>query len=356
MSSVNTTAEQYGKTHEPYRRKAQYGMVREPVKYTADSGAEEAPEESPPVYRAYKDRVFRMLFKEKKRLLELYNALNGTDYADEEDLTVNTLENAVYLKMKNDISFIIDYDMCLYEHQSTYCPNMPLRGFLYFADLYRKFIGDISLSVSRRIRIPTPHYVVFYNGLEKPDEEFTQYLSDSFEDDSGGCIELTVKSININYGHSSELLDRSPSLKGYACFVAKIRENMLRMDLPDAVDRAVEECINEDILRDFFTEQRNEVKAMAIYDYNEEYVMRVTYEEGEIAGYERGESAGYERGMTDGRSEGYENGQRRELIHSIETVMKNFNLDLEAACKGLDVSVEQYWQAKNVQNGTLCSN
>lgn len=327
-----------------------YGMVREPEgfttdsvppfqteKQTADRQAASDPEGTgdaqTPVYRTYKDRVFRMLFKDKKRLLELYNALNGTDYDNEEELTVNTLENAIYLKMKNDISFIIDYDMCLYEHQSTYCPNLPLRGLLYFADLYKKFIGNTNLAVSRRIRIPTPHYVVFYNGLEKQEEEFVQYLSDSFEDDSGGCIELTVKTININYGHNRELLERCPSLKGYACFVAKIRRNMAYMDLTDAVERAVEECIDEDILKDFFLEQRSEVIAMGIYDYNEEYVMRVTYEEGEIAGYERGMAAG----------------QGQNLIHNIEAAMKNLNMSLEKACNVLDVSVEQYRQAKNVQ-------
>ena len=77
----------------------------------------QAEKEYTPVYRTYKDRVFRMLFQEKKQLLELYNALNGTEYTDEEDLTVNTLENVIYMKMKNDISFVVGCDMCLYEHQ-----------------------------------------------------------------------------------------------------------------------------------------------------------------------------------------------------------------------------------------------
>lgn len=102
-------------------------------------------------------------------------------------MVVNTLENAVFIKMKNDVSFIIDYNMCLFEHQSTYCPNMPLRGFLYFADLYKKLIKDMDLSISRHIKIPTPHYVVFYNGSEKKEEEFEQKLSDAYEDNSGGC-------------------------------------------------------------------------------------------------------------------------------------------------------------------------
>lgn len=103
-------------------------------------------EKQTPVPITYKDRVFRMLYKDKKRLLELYNALNGTNYNNPEELTVNTLENAIYMKMKNDVSFIIDCNMCLYEHQSTFCPNMPLRGFLYFADLYKNSLISAKLS------------------------------------------------------------------------------------------------------------------------------------------------------------------------------------------------------------------
>ena len=180
-----------------------------------------------------------MLFKEKKRLLELYNALNDTAYDDEDKLTVNTLENVIYLKMKNDVSFIIGCDMCLYEHQSSYCPNMPLRGFLYFADLYKKYIGNADLSTSRRIMLPTPRYVIFYNGSERQEEEFTQYLSESFEND-GGCIELTVRTLNINYGYNKELLEKCPTLNEYAQFVSMIRTNLKHMSLSEAMEKACE--------------------------------------------------------------------------------------------------------------------
>ncbi|HBI61557.1 MAG TPA: hypothetical protein DDY31_10160 [Lachnospiraceae bacterium] len=282
-----------------------------------------------PVYPTYKDRVFRMLFQKKKRLLELYNALNDSDYTNEEDLTVNTLENVIYMKMKNDISLILGCDMCLYEHQSSYCPNMPLRGFLYFADLYKKYLGDTELSTNRRIKIPVPRYIVFYNGLERKEEEFTQYLSESFLGE-GGCIEVTVKTININYGHNGDLLEKSPTLNGYARFVSIIRKNLESMSLPQAVENAVTECIHKNILRDFLMEQRNEVVAMSIYEYNEEYAMRVTYEDGEIAGYQKGKAEGF----------------RQNLVHNIEAAMKNFGISLEKACAGLDVTVEEYQRAK----------
>ena len=94
--------------------------------------------EERPLYVTYKDRVFRMLYSDRKKLLELYNALNNTNYTDEDDLIINTLENAIYIKMKNDISFVIGCNICLYEHQSSYCPNMPRRGLFYLTDIYKK--------------------------------------------------------------------------------------------------------------------------------------------------------------------------------------------------------------------------
>ena len=248
----------------------------------------ELKEQKVPVYYTYKDRVFRLLFKEKKRLLELYNALNGTRYENEDELIVNTLENAIFIKMKNDISFVIDCNMCLYEHQSTYCPNMPLRGFLYFADLYKKHIRDIDLSISRFVKIPTPHYVVFYNGLERDDEEFEQRLSDAFEDDKDGCIEVKVRVININIGCNGKLLEQCGSLYGYSYFVAEIRKNLINMELSHAVEAAMETCIERDILKEFLLEQKAEVRAMSIYEYNEEYVKKVLLEDGREEGIKIG--------------------------------------------------------------------
>lgn len=191
--------------------------------------------EAAPLYRTYKDGIFRTLFRDKKRLLELYNALNNTEYTNENDLTVNTLENAIFIKMKNDLSFMIDSHMSLYEHQSSWCPNMALRGFFYFADLYKKLLGNADLSIHRRILIPTPHYIVFYNGLERTREEYTQKLSQSFEKKGEGCIELTVRIINVNHGHNPVLMKKCRSLSDYACFVAKIRKNMKTMSMEEAV-------------------------------------------------------------------------------------------------------------------------
>ncbi|MDD7627527.1 MAG: hypothetical protein PUJ54_04770 [Lachnospiraceae bacterium] len=285
------------------------------------------------VYHTYKDRVFRILFKEKKRLLELYNALNDTDYTNEDDLIVNTLENAIYMKMKNDISFVIDSDMCLFEHQSSYCPNMALRGFLYFADLYKKYVKDVDLSIRKKIMIPAPQYIVFYNGLERKEEEFTQKLSDSFEDGKEGCIELTVRTININYGQNKELMEKCKALAGYSFFVAEVRKNLETMKLEKAVEEAINTCIDKDVLKEFFLEQKGEVMAMSIYEYNEEYVKKSLYEEG----------------LEEGIKEGEKVGVLKTLVKNVEAAMRNFHISLKEACEGLGTTVEEYEKAKNIR-------
>jgi len=252
--------------------------------------------ENMPVYTSYKDRVFRKLLSDKGRLLEVYNALNDTHYEDEGLLEITTMEGVIFIKMKNDVSFILDSDMCLYEHQSTYCPNMPLRGFLYFADLYRKYTRNIELSVRRLIKIPTPHYIVFYNGTERDEEEFCQLLSDAYADDSEGCIELKVRTININYGHNKKLLGKSKTLSDYSFFVACIRKHLRNKTLKRAVVAAVNECISKDVLGEFLQEYKAEVIAMSIYEYNEEYARKAFYEDGQEDGYKRGIEQGMKRG------------------------------------------------------------
>ena len=117
--------------------------------------------------RKYKDSLFRMVFQKKSDLLELYNAINGTEYTNPDELEINTLENVLYITKKNDVSFIIDCTMNLYEHQSSYNPNMPLRGLVYFSKQYNKYVEQRKLNLFSTAlqKIPTPKFVVFYNGL-----------------------------------------------------------------------------------------------------------------------------------------------------------------------------------------------
>ena len=170
-------------------------------------------QEYPAANRNYKDRLFRFVFKNKKDLLDLYNAINGTDYDNPEELEVNTLENVLYLSMKNDLSFLIDAELNLYEHQSTYNPNMPMRGLLYFAGVYNRHISsrEINIYSSSPKEFPFPQHIVFYNGTqEEPDRKILK-LSDLFRRPNGEkepCLECQTLMLNINYGHNRELMKK----------------------------------------------------------------------------------------------------------------------------------------------------
>lgn len=155
-----------------------------------------------------------MLFgytKYKKNLLELFNALNGTNYEDENELEINTIEDTIYMGMKNDVSCIIQSNMAMYEQQSTWNPNMPLRGILYSARLFSKYIKANKLNIysEKLIKIPTPQYYVLYNGKRKIKDKVILRLSDAFSAlQNEGQFEWTATVLNINKGHNEELLSK----------------------------------------------------------------------------------------------------------------------------------------------------
>ena len=252
------------------------------------------------VKREYKDTVFRMLFGKKKNLLELYNGLNGTDYQNEEELEIYTLENAVYMGMKNDVSFLLMSELNLYEHQASWKPNMPLRDLLYIARQYEKYVMGKSLYSGRLLKIPTPNFVVFYNGTNAQPESRILKLSDSFEtktDDPN--LELKVLQLNINTGKNQPLMERCRTLKEYSQYVACVRKHTKSEPIAEAVDHAVTECIQQGILRDFLQEQRAEVVAMSIFEYDEEEEKRKLREEE----FEYGKEEGRNEGRCEGRNE-----------------------------------------------------
>ncbi len=253
------------------------------------------------VQRNYKDTVFRMLFREKENLLSLYNALNGTTYEKTEDLEITTLENAVYMNYKNDISFVFDFELLLYEHQSTCNPNMPLRDLLYVTRVLQNRIIDKNLYSRSLVRIPAPRFIVFYNGTDLQPEKQILLLSDAFEKkQEPPALELTVVIYNINFGHNQELLESCHLLKEYAQYVAQVRTYAKEADFPKAVEQAVAYCIRNGILTDFLTKNRAEVIAVSIFEYDEEKHMKNEREEWREIGLKEGLAIGHEKGVKTG--------------------------------------------------------
>lgn len=237
------------------------------------------------INRQHKDRPFKFIFQEKENLLQLYNALNGTNYDNPEELEIVTLEDVIYMYMKNDISFILDYGLNLFEHQSTENNNMPLRGFLYFARQYEKYVNErkFNLYGKKKIMLPTPQYVVFYNGTEWQGERKILKLSDSFANSQvKPCMELEAIQLNINYGHNNEIMEKCKILWEYAVFIGKVRTYSENMNIEAAIDKAVNECIEQGILREILISHRAEVKNMLLTEYDEETtrrMFRMEYEE-----------------------------------------------------------------------------
>ncbi len=266
------------------------------------------------VNRKYKDVLFRFIFRDKKDLLSLYNAINGTDYKNPEELEINTLENVIYMKMKNDLSFLVGASMNLYEHQSTWNPNMPLRGLFYFAELYERYINGqgYRLTGSTRIPLPFPNYIVFYNGLEWEAERTELALSEAFEEQREGlrpALECRATILNINSGHNRELMEKCRRLHEYAEFIQRIRDNLQKgMALEKAVEKSIEYCLAHGILADILRKCQMEVQNMLLEEYDEkaerEYLRKESLEEGIKQGIEQGIEQGIRQGVIQGRQQG----------------------------------------------------
>lgn len=222
------------------------------------------------------------------------NAVNGSHYEDADALEIVTLENAVYMGMKNDLAFIVDTGLFLYEHQSTYNPNMPLRDLFYISGEYQKFVDNRSLYSSSLQKIPAPNFIVFYNGTEKKEDSWVNYLSESYENLTGAPnLELKVITLNINEGHNCRLMEQCRILKEYAQYVAKVREYAGNTDLDTAVEQAVNDCIQNGILAEFLRKNKSEVIAMSIFEYDKEEeerkLRKAEYEAGREEGIKEGE-------------------------------------------------------------------
>ena len=210
------------------------------------------------------------------------------------------------MSMHNDLSFLIDSRLSLYEHQSTYSPNLPLRYLFYISDLYSGMTKDENLYGTKRIQIPTPQFVIFYNGSqEQPDRKILR-LSDAYcVKEEHPALELTAVMLNINRGHNEKLKEMCKSLKDYSEYTARVREYAQVKPVEEAVEQAISECIQEGILSEFLKQNRAEAKQVSIYEYDEEKHMRQERE----ASWEEGREVGREEGREEGRVQGREEGK-----------------------------------------------
>lgn len=269
--------------------------------------------------REYKSSVFSMLLENQKNCLQVYNALNNTSHEDPDLVEIKRLDGGILLSIRNDASFLIDNRLNLYEHQSTYNPNMPLRSLIYFTELIREHITNDDLFKRQKITIPVPHFVVFYNGIENRPEKENMFLSSSYAHDV--CepeLELKCTVYNINQGNNQILLNKCPVLNEYMIFVDKVRTFMkIYKDIETAIDMAVEECIAGHVLEDFLLEKGNEVKQVAALDYTFERREKLFRAEEREQGRKEGLAEGLAEGHAEGLAEGITQG---ELLARIKII------------------------------------
>lgn len=275
--------------------------------------------------RNYKDTVFRLLFNDRENLLSLFNAVNGTSYHKPEELEIITLQNAIYLSMKNDLSFLMDFRMYLYEHQSTFSPNLPLRDLFYVARQYEKLTLEQNLYSHHQVKLPTPHFIVFYNGTDEQPETRKLRLSDAYEtQEAEKELELSVTVLNINSGYHEELKIKCPALKEYAEYVARVRKHTKELPLNEGVELAVSECIREGILKDFLLQNRAEVISMSIFEYDQEAHMKLLKKESYADGWEAGKEEGREEGIAEGIAEGITIGKTEGAALTLVSLIQNW--------------------------------
>ena len=288
------------------------------------------------INRKYKDSVFRMIFSEKDKLIELYNAIFDTTYTEDDSVDITTIEDVIFKTMKNDISFVMDGKfVLLVEHQSSINNNMCLRDLLYAAELIRRMIDPKDLYKEAPVKIPNPKFVVLYNGERYMPPSDEQKLSDNFlKEELEYSLQLKLDVYNINIDAGSELLEKSPTLRQYSMFVERVRkyskekETLTERDMVEIMDS----CIKDGMLPEFLSKYGREAVGMMFKELTQEEALEMSRQDG----YD----LGIEKGIEQGRSEGEASGRTAEKLEMAK-MMKSDNEPIEKISKYTGLSIEE---------------
>lgn len=288
--------------------------------------------------RTYKDSLFRDIFKDARRLLPIYEALE-CESIEVNDIELTTLDEAFFDSEKNDVSFIVKHQhMILIEHQSTVNENMPLRLLWYIAELYRQYVGAKLPYRVKRVPLPAPKFYVFYNGTVTMPPRWRLRLSDAFGGRKG-TMELSVEVLNINVTAGCEILETCAPLKAYSIFVAKVRQAVAEgHSLREAVPQAITYCIENAYLPEYFQEkQESEVFDMMNFQWDADLALQVRAEEALAEGMEKG----MEKGRAEGMEKGMEKGKAEGMATSIRRMMEGLGVSMEKAMDVLRIPIEE---------------
>ena len=294
--------------------------------------------------RNYKDSIFRKLFNNKAAIIDLYNALSGSDYPPDTYVKIVTLDNVIFGDRKNDLAFIIENRfIILIEMQSTVNPNMPLRFLVYIAKEFEKLFFSQQIYSSTLVKIPTPEIYVFYDGAKDIPLESELKLSDAF---IAKCdklyLDLNVRVINVNYEKGAELLEKCRLLSDYSQLVHIAKMNYQRThDLDTAVSEAVTECMEKGILRNFLKENGGEIMSFLYDMLTKEEMEEIREHDGYVRGHADGVQEGKKLGIEEGHASGIKEGLARgaaERDRDIATNMLAMGMDIPVIAKATGLS------------------
>ena len=293
----------------------------------------------PQAYRVYVEDTFlpcdaadaRIFAKEN--FLSLYNALHNTELKDTEQLKNVRLDQVLYMSFYNDVSYLVDNKIIvLAEHQSTINPNMPLRCLEYISRLYETLFESKEKYSRKLLQIPIPEFYVFYNGEEDYPSDKILKLSDAFMEKIGEAnLELTVKVININKQNSHPILENCKTMYEYTVFVETVRK-WKETDQINGFEKAIEECIQNNILKDYLKRKTKEVLNMLVAEYDYETDIAVQREESLRIGIQQGIEQGIQQGFSDGS-------YKTKL--EMAKLMKGMNYPINDICTISGLSVEE---------------
>ena len=279
------------------------------------------------INRKYKDSVFVDLFSEDKKakenFLSLYNALHGTQLDTLSALTPLRLEQVMYMTFYNDVSYLVDNKMIiLAEHQSTINPNMPIRCLEYVVRLYERLLDAQERYARRPVKIPTPEFYVFYNGLEEYPNEAELLLSEAFTSKtSEPTLELKVQVLNINKKKEHKILKNCKPLEEYSEFVETVRQ-YIEQDKEHGFEKAIKECIRKGILKEYLQRKSREVINMLIAEYDYATDIAVQRAEERKIAYTEGKSLGLAEGKSLGVAEGKSLGSRQKALETAKNLLQ----------------------------------
>ena len=292
------------------------------------------------VERNYKDTVFVTIFKEKKCLIELYNAIFNTNYDENTQLDIVTIKDVLFRTLKNDVAFTLgERFVVLIEHQSTLNGNLPLRDLLYVSTLFKRMIDSKLLYRERTLMLPRPEFIVLYNGTTDIPEYQELRLSDAYlgelQEGEEDALQLVVKVYNINSKKNAEILKKCETLKQYSRFVDIMRSYQKTDQLTnETMVEIMERCRRDGILTDFFREYGTELIEMLVKELTREEDLEISRLDGYDAGLKEGEKSGFCKG----EKSGFTKGEQKAALKIAKSMKKEkIEADMIAKITGLSM-------------------